>query len=271
LGRFWFSATASSLGDDAGIPRFSFVAEDITERKKNEAQLRRSNEELRRANQDLEQFAYSASHDLQEPLRQVAIYSQLLAAEYSTKLDGNALEYLLFSVEGAQRMQMLVRDLLAYSQAAKSVDGSGVTDPADALEGAKQNLSAAIRESGATINCGSLPCVPVPRAPLVHVFQNLLSNALKYRKAEPPCVEIWADRQGDFWRFAVRDHGIGIPRQYHQQIFGIFKRLHDRSAYPGTGIGLAICQKVVERLGGAIWVDSDEGEGATFYFTLPAA
>ncbi len=234
--------------------------------------LRHSNEELRRANADLEQFAYSASHDLQEPLRQVSVYSELLEKRFADKLDGKGLEYLRFCVEGARRMEMLIGDLLAYTQAAKSADAVPLLlDSNKILAEVEKNLATAIAESGATISASSLPLLRGNPVPLTHLFQNLISNALKYRSEQPPRVEVSAIREGKGWLFSIRDNGIGIPEEFHEQIFGIFKRLHNKKTYPGTGIGLAICQKVVERYGGRIWVESAAGKGATFFFTLPAA
>jgi PAS domain S-box-containing protein len=268
---YWLSASVTFLGTGpSGRPRFTFLAEDVTERKRQEELLRRSNDELSRANADLEQFAYSASHDLQEPLRQVAIYSQLLESRYAARLDGKALQYLNYSIEGAQRMAQLINDLLAYSQATKA--GAApleVIDANDVLQAAKGNLSTTIGETGTIFDESPLPFIRAERGPLVHVFQNLISNALKYRSRETPRVRIWADDLGTAWRFAVQDNGIGIPESDLEHIFGIFKRLHDRKEYPGNGIGLAICQKIVERYGGRIWVESSMGRGSTFFFTLP--
>ena len=270
-GSCWLSATVNVLGAGPnGDPRFSFVAADITESKRHEVSMRQSNEELRRANADLEQFAYSASHDLQEPLRQVAIYSQLLAREYGPDLKGNATSYLDYCVEGAQRMERLISDLLAYSQATRSAPlKAEPVDMNEVLDTVGKNLATTIQETGAVLRAERLPVVMGDRVPLNHVLQNLISNALKYRSALTPEIRIEAVRDGGFWRFAVQDNGIGIAKQYQEQIFGIFKRLHDRNEYPGTGIGLAICQRVVERCGGRIWVESDPGAGSTFFFTLP--
>ena len=270
-GEVWLSASVNYLGTGPnGRPRFSFLAEDITERRNQEDLLRRSNDELRRANADLEQFAYSASHDLQEPLRQVAIYSQLLQRKYASQLDGNASEYLGFCIEGAHRMEMLISDLLAYSQATRAFDSEPqLVDTSEVLDAVQKNLATRIQETGAVITAVNLPVVRGDAVPLMHVFQNLVSNALKYRSQAPPQVNISAERHPKLWRFAVEDNGIGIPRQFQEQIFGIFKRLHGRHEYPGTGIGLAICQKVVERYGGRIWVESEVGRGSVFYFTLP--
>ena len=255
-----------------GRPRFSFIAEDVTDRKRSDELLQRSNEDLRRANADLEQFAYSASHDLQEPLRQVAVYSQLLEKKHAKQLDGKASQYLNYCVEGAQRMEMLIRDLLAYSQAGRASDSPGDSvNIREVIEIVKKNLSTTIEETQAEISMSPLPVVRGDSVPLVHLFQNLLSNALKYRSERKPRIRIAATQDGDQWRFTVEDNGIGIAKEFHAQVFGIFKRLHDRAEYPGTGIGLAICQKIVEKHGGKIWVESELGRGSVFTFTLPGA
>jgi light-regulated signal transduction histidine kinase (bacteriophytochrome) len=167
-------------------------------------------------------------------------------------------------------MQMLISDLLTYSQATKPSDGTPQTvDISEVLAGVKKNLATTVAESGAVISAADLPIVPGDAVPFTHLFQNLVSNALKYRSGAPPRIVISAKDQGDAWLFAVEDNGIGIPKQFQTQIFGIFKRLHNKNEYPGTGIGLAICQKVVERYGGRIWVESEVGQGSTFFFTLP--
>jgi PAS domain S-box-containing protein len=270
-GPCWLSASVSFLGyGPSGRPRFSFIAEDITERKRNEELLRQSNEELRLANADLEQFAYSASHDLQEPLRQVAIYSQLIEKKYGSSLGGKASAYLAYCVEGAHRMELLVSDLLAYCHAAKKMDSPLESVSIDEIiEIVKKNLAATIEETGAEILTSALPVVRGNSVSLVLLFQNLVSNALKYRSDRKPRVRITATEERGCWRFSVEDNGIGIAKEFQAQIFGIFKRLHDRTEYPGTGIGLAICQKIVERQGGRIWVESEPGSGSTFFFTLP--
>jgi signal transduction histidine kinase len=240
--------------------------------RESEERLRRSNNELERVNADLEQFAYSASHDLQEPLRQVAIYSELLEKRFGNKLEGKGLEYLGYCVEGAHRMEMLIRDLLAYSQAAKSPNAAvEIVDINEVLAGVEKNLASAIDESGAVISGSDLPALWGDAVPFTHLFQNLISNALKYRSERPPRIVVSARKDGGSWLFAVQDNGIGIPKEFQTQIFGIFKRLHNKNEYPGTGIGLAICQKVVERYGGRIWVESEVGQGSTFFFTLPYA
>jgi len=270
-GDCWLSACVNFLGfGPTGRPRFSFIAEDSTERKMNDERLRQSNTDLRRANTDLEQFAYSASHDLQEPLRQIAVYSQLLEKKYADKLEGKGSQYLEYCIEGAHRLETLISDLLAYSQATKTKDASlEPVDVSQVIETVKKNLSTTIAETAAEILTGNLPVVCANSVPLVHLFQNLISNALKYRSEKRPRIEIAASEDGGYWRFSVQDNGIGIPKEFQSQIFGIFKRLHNRAEYPGTGIGLAICHKIVDQYEGRIWVESEPGRGSTFFFTLP--
>ncbi len=265
-GKRWLSAAVTCLG--AG--RFSFIAEDVTEERRARELIRRSNAELQRANADLEQFAYSASHDLQEPLRQVAVYSQLIEKKFRHTLDPKALTYLDYCIEGSNRMESLITDLLAYSQVgnAATVDADAV-DLNDVIENVTKNLATAIGETGATIHRSSLPKVHGHSVSFTLLFQNLISNALKYRAERAPEIELTVENDGACWRFAVRDNGIGIAPEFRKQIFGIFKRLHDRKTYPGTGIGLAICQKIVERAGGRIWVESEVDQGSSFLFTLP--
>jgi signal transduction histidine kinase len=232
--------------------------------------LRESNEELRRANDDLNQFAHSASHDLQEPLRTVSIYSQLLRRKFEDHLDPDAEEYIRFVVRGASRMEALVRDLLAYTQASNIGEAPvPVIDAEDALAEALSNLKAAIADSGAQVAHGPLPRVRIATIHLTQVFQNLIGNAIKYRTEQPPRIRIAGERRQNDCLFQVEDNGIGIEPKYKEQIFGIFKRLHTADEYSGTGIGLAICQRIVERAGGRIWVESAAGQGSTFFFTLP--
>ena len=226
-------------------------------------------DELRRANEDLQQFAYSASHDLQEPIRNVAVYSEIVARRYHDRLDDDGKLFLGFLTEGGRRLATLIDDLLAYTRLGVIDEPTAPVDSSVVLEHALSSLAEAIRESNATVTYDSLPEVCMGDAHLQQVFQNLISNALKYRKEEPPQIHVSAVREGATWRFAVQDNGIGIDAQYKETIFGVFKRLHRDARYSGTGIGLAICQRVVERYGGRIWVESAPGEGATFFFTAP--
>jgi PAS domain S-box-containing protein len=243
----------------------------FTESREAQEALGRLNAQLQRANEDLNQFAYSASHDLQEPLRILAIYSQLLNRRYEGKLDGKAREYLDFIVEGAKRMEMLLRDLLVFIQSVNIVQGElPLVDTSQVLEKAIANLKSGIFESGAKIMHSELPKVRVQQIHLIQLFQNLIGNAVKYRGEDQLVVEIGARRNGAAYEIYVKDNGIGIAPEYQTQIFGLFKRLHNRENYPGTGIGLAICQKIVERYGGRIWVESPGNSGSTFYFTLPS-
>jgi PAS domain S-box-containing protein len=225
--------------------------------------------ELRRANADLEQFAFSASHDLQEPLRNVSIYSELLAKRFKGKLDGQALEFLSYLTSGARRMEMLIKDLLAYTQVANVETRCEALDANEALTASLLNLKNAVRGSGARVTSDPLPMVRVHKTHLQQVFQNLIGNALKYRSEKKPVVHVSAKRRDGQAIFLVRDNGIGIKPEYQEKIFGVFKRLHSDDEYAGTGIGLAICQRIVERYRGRIWVESKPGEGSTFYFSLP--
>lgn len=227
-------------------------------------------EELTRSNKDLEQFAYVASHDLQEPLRMVASYVQLLARQYKGRLDGEADQYIHEAVDGAKRMQTLILDLLAYSRLDSAGQPFVEVDCGKALHSALSNLERTMTESRAEVHQGPLPPVHGDPNQIIQLFQNLIGNAVKFRGGHAPEIQIEAVRQGGDWLFSVQDNGIGIDPKYKEQIFEVFKRLHTRAEYPGTGIGLAICKKVVARHGGRIWVESRPGEGSTFYWTLPA-
>jgi PAS domain S-box-containing protein len=238
----------------------------VTERT---AELLESNEALRKSNDDLNQFAYAASHDLQEPLRLVALYSQMLQKKYSDRLDAQADQYVSYVINGAHRMEVLLKDLLAYSQVGSLGDGPAApVVVSEALRKALLNLQASVDQNQALVTWNGLPTVQAHEIRLVQLLQNLVGNAIKYRGSDRPQVHIDAERQLGEWRFSVKDNGIGIKPEYMQQIFGIFKRLHG-SNYPGTGIGLAICERIVKSYGGQIWVESSPGEGSTFYFTLP--
>ncbi|MGB2723471.1 MAG: ATP-binding protein [Nitrospira sp.] len=230
--------------------------------------LEESVAELGRSNADLQQFAYVASHDLQEPLRMVSSYTQLIARRYKGKLDADADEFIAFAVDGANRMQRLILDLLAYSRVNTAGRQFEPTAMETVLKAALNNLTNAVKESQAVITHDPLPAVMGDDKQLAQLFQNLLSNAVKFGGAQPPRIHISAKQTDGEWLFSVRDHGIGLDPQYADRIFVIFQRLHTREEYPGTGIGLAICKKIVERHGGRIWVESELGKGATFYFTL---
>jgi PAS domain S-box-containing protein len=233
------------------------------------AELLESNEALRQSNDDLNQFAYAASHDLQEPLRLVALYTQMLERKFGGQLDKQADQYISYIVGGAHRMEELLKDLLSYSQVGSAVEGPAApVGCTDVLIKVLLNLHASVEQSGAQVTWNGLPTVPAHEIRLVQLFQNLVSNAIKYRRPEPPSIHVEATRRPDDWLFSVRDNGIGIKPEYVHQVFGIFKRLHG-SKYPGTGIGLAICQRIVESYGGRIWLESKPEVGSTFYFTLP--
>ena len=260
----WYLGRGRAMLDSGGRIRKWFGACTEVDQQK------RIEEALRRSNEDLEQFAYAASHDLQEPLRMVSLYTELLGRSYRGRLDSEADQFIEYAVEGATRMNRLLKGLLEYSQAGDHSTATATIDTEAALAEAIQMLGASIHESGARIAHDPLPRIYLPETQLVQLFQNLIGNAIKYRGTDAPLIHVSAARQETFWRFAVRDNGIGIEPEYANQIFGVFKRLH-KAAYPGTGIGLAICKRIVERAGGKIWVESRLGEGATFYFTLPEA
>ncbi len=266
----WFLTRMIPLHTVKGkVARWFGTHTDINELRRAGGALEKANAELRRANQDLEQFAYSASHDLQEPLRMVAIYSQLIKQKYAHSLDEDTATYVGFLVRGAHQMEMLLKDLLSYAQATNiSADPIKMTDSGVVLARVVASMKSSLEQTGTTIHIGPMPHLPVHEAHLVQLFQNLLSNATKYRAETAPRIAVAAERQGKFWLFSVRDNGIGIEAKYATHVFGIFKRLHGQK-YPGTGIGLAICSKIVERYGGRIWVESEVGAGSVFYFTLP--
>jgi light-regulated signal transduction histidine kinase (bacteriophytochrome) len=241
---------------------------DVTERKRNAEILERQARELARSNAELEQFAYVASHDLQEPLRMVASYTQLLGRRYKGRLDGDADDFIAFAVDGAARMQQLINDLLAYSRVGRHGGELRATGAEAALAGSVANLRASIEESGAAIHHEPLPAVYADPVQLMQLFQNLLGNAIKFCKGVRPEIAVGCRECPEEWCFSVRDNGIGIDPKYADRIFQVFQRLHNKKEYPGTGIGLAICKKIVERHGGRIWLDSQPGHGTTFYFTI---
>jgi light-regulated signal transduction histidine kinase (bacteriophytochrome) len=225
--------------------------------------------ELQRSNEQLEQFAYVASHDLQEPLRMVSSYVQLLAQRYRGKLDQDADDFINFAVDGANRMSTLIQDLLTYSRVGTRGGDFVLTDAGAAVNQALRNLAAAIEDSGVVVTCDELPEVVADKSQLVQLFQNLIGNAIKFRGEAAPTVHVSAEAHPTEWLFTVKDNGIGLDMAYASRIFVVFQRLHAQGQYPGTGMGLAICQKIVERHGGRIWVEATPGQGATFSFTLP--
>ena len=241
---------------------------DITERKKAEEMLKLKVEELKRSNEELEQFAYISSHDLQEPLRMITSYLQLLQRKYQGNLDDTADKYINFSIDGAARMQNLIIDFLEYSRVSTVDDEPESIDCEFILNKVLSDIKAVIKENKATISHDTLPEVMVDSNQLGQVFQNLILNGIKFCSEDAPKIHIAADRKANELVFSVQDNGIGIDPQYSERIFEIFKRLHKRVEYSGTGIGLAICKKIVERHGGCIWVESELGKGSTFYFTL---
>ena len=238
-------------------------------RRQVEEDLAKKVDELARSNADLEQFAYVASHDLQEPLRMVAAYTQLLAERYKGKLDENADKFIGYASEGALRMQVLIQDLLAYSRVGRSGSPSGSVDCNAVVEEVRQSLAAAVQESGAVVTYADLPAVWADRTQIAQLFQNLIGNAIKFRGKEPPVISVQAKKEDEHWLFSVTDNGIGIGPEYAENIFVVFQRLHTRTEYAGNGIGLAICKKIVERCGGRIWMESQAGCGSAFKFTMP--
>ncbi len=252
-----------------GTARSMAVIVDISDRKATEGQLADTVAQLKRSNRDLEQFAYLASHDLQEPLRMVSSFTELLSLEYNERLDAKGREYLHFAHDGAVRMSALIQDILAYSRIGRDMDMSGAVDLNHVVSAAVGKLSALIEETSAMVSHGALPTVRGNAAMLAVLFQNLINNALKYRSDQAPLVDIVATRQEGAWLLTVSDNGIGIDPRHHDRVFGLFKRLHTRSQYDGTGIGLAMCQRIVERHGGRIWVESELGEGSRFQITFP--
>ncbi len=268
--QFWANYATTPLYDSLGeLQGFAYITRDLTERKRAETDLRKAVEELSRSNLDLEQFAYVASHDLQEPLRAVAGCVQVLKKRYQGELDSRADELISHTVDGVSRMQTLIDDLLAYSRVGT---GGKAFEPSDCnaiLSQALANLEAAIAEAGAIVTHDHLPVAKADAAQLKQLFQNLISNAIKFRGNLPSRIHVGLRRDASDWVFSVEDNGIGMQPEYYDRIFVIFQRLHTRTEYPGTGIGLAICKKIVERHGGRIFVDSKPGHGSTFSFTIP--
>ncbi len=231
--------------------------------------LTKNAQELKRSNAELEQFAYVASHDLQEPLRMVSSFTQLLAKRYKDKIDSDANDFISYAVEGANRMQRLINDLLNYSRIRSKGKTFEETSCSEILGQVRANLQVAIEESRALITNDFLPVVNADHVQMMQLFQNLVDNAIKFSGELPPRIHISAEKKENEWLFSVCDNGIGIDPQFNERIFVIFQRLNDREKYPGTGIGLAVCKRIVERHGGRIWVESEPGTGTTFYFTIP--
>jgi len=251
------------------LPRLPGSVRRAVQEKKLREENKRGQEDLARSNHELEQFAYVASHDLQEPLRMVASYTQLLAERYRGKLDENADKYIHYAVDGATRMQALIEDLLAFSRVGRPGIELQNTDCNTVIEIACKNLERAVQDSGARIEHERLPVIVADTRLFVQLFQNLIGNAIKFRGTETPVVRISAEKENQEWTFVVADNGIGIAPEHAKTVFQIFKRLHTHTEYPGSGIGLSICQKIVEQHGGRIWVESAPGQGASFKFVVP--
>jgi signal transduction histidine kinase len=247
------------------------LQQEIAVRRAAEEVLARRTEELARSNADLAQLAYVASHDLQEPLRSITGYLQLLQQRYQDKIDADANEFMAFAIEAAKRMRKLIEDWLAYSRLDSRPRPFQLTSCAAVVQDAIESMRVAVQESGARITSGELPDVMGDPVQLTQLFQNLISNAIKFRRVQPPHIHIDVEDSGELWCFSVRDDGIGIAPEYFERIFEMYQRLHSRNSYPGTGIGLALCKRIVERHHGRIWVESVVGEGSVFKFTLPKA
>ena len=267
----WLHGEVRIARDEFGRPQFLHgIGIDITKVKEAEERVRQYAERLERNNKELEQFAYVSSHDLQEPLRAVVSYSQILAEDYHGKLDPEAERYFGQIINAAKRMKSLIQALLEFSRIGRGELPFEATDLEDCLEEAKSNLQVSITETGATIEHGRLPRLVVIRTYMVVLFQNLISNAIKYRSSAAPRIDITATRQRDgSWLFAFKDNGLGIESKYWEKIFVIFQRLHTQQQQPGTGIGLSVCKKIIDLHRGRIWVESAPGQGSTFKFTLP--
>jgi light-regulated signal transduction histidine kinase (bacteriophytochrome) len=265
----WISAKGQAYsGPDGKTDRMQGIAMDITPRKRAEEQLKHLNDALQRSNRDLQEFAYAISHDLQEPLRMVNNFGQLIEKRHASALNDEGREFFHFMIDGAQRMERMIRDLLNYSRV---LNDKGTFEPTElraTLLWAMSNLDVLIQESGASINYGALPTVTGDFVRLSQVFQNVLGNAIKYRSAQPPVIDITTSKENEEWVIAVRDNGIGMDPKYAERAFGVFTRMHG-AKYPGTGVGLAICKQIVERHRGRIWMETAPDAGSIVYFTLP--
>jgi PAS domain S-box-containing protein len=258
-----------SHADREAVEALSAAFAEALIRKRAEEELKRTLVDLQRSNAELEQFAYVASHDLQEPLRTVASFVQLLARRYKGELDSDADEFIAYATDGANRMQRLINDLLVYSRVSTRGKEFELADCTHALGQAIANLQKVILENGAVVTNDDMPRVKADETQLIQLFQNLIDNAIKFHSEEPPRIHVAARKEGKEWLFSVQDNGIGIDPQYNERIFVIFQRLHEKDKYPGTGIGLAICKRIVERHRGRIWVESTPEKGSTFLFTIP--
>ena len=268
--RFWASVTITALHDPQGrLIGFSKITRDLSEKKRAEELLRLQAAELTRSNTELQRFTSIASHDLQEPLRMVITFMQLVSERCQGKLDPESHEFIGYAVDGAMRMRQLISDLLSYSRVSTNTEETAPVNVEQILREVLRDLAGMIRESGAHITYDPMPTVLAVRSEIIQLFQNLLTNAIKFSKPDPPLVHISSLAGGTEWTFSVKDHGIGIRSEYFDRIFVMFKRLHDRTQFAGTGIGLAICKRIVEKHHGRIWVESTPGIGSTFFFTLP--
>jgi PAS domain S-box-containing protein len=262
--------TTSPLADENDEPLgIAVVTKDITDLRRTTNELDRTARQLQRSNRELREFAFAMTHDLQEPLRSIIGFGKLLQQNAGDELDGDSREFLDLMTDAADHLRTLINDLLAYASLTRTAKEMTLTDSAEICDRAIDHLHSAIEASGATVTRDGLPTVPADASQLTLLLQNLIGNAIKYRSDEAPDIRVSAERRDDSWQFAVRDNGIGIKPQDAEQIFEVFRRLHSRDEFPGTGIGLATCKKIVERHGGDIWVESAPGEGSTFCFTIP--
>jgi PAS domain S-box-containing protein len=265
----WVSLTETISKTPDGQKVIDGLIEDISESKQAEKELARQVEELARSNAELQEFANIVAHELKEPLRTAEKYTELLAESCKGKLDAEAVEYMSFILGGTNRMHTLINDLLVYARVGTHGESFKGFDSKAIFDAAISNLQTAIEESGAVVTCDSLPTIVSDASQMIQLFQNLIGNAIKFHGKNPPRVHVSAEQKGNEWLFSVRDNGIGIDPENTESIFGIFKRLHAEDEYSGTGIGLPICKKIVERHGGRIWVESEPKRGSTFYFTVP--
>ncbi|MCU7492610.1 MAG: PAS domain S-box protein [Ignavibacteria bacterium] len=266
---YWVDTTIVPLTNREGkLSKYLAIRFDITAQKRIEEELVKALLDVEQSNSELEQFAYIASHDLQEPLRMIGSYSQLLTRRYEGKLDAKADQYINYITEGVQRMQTLIKDLLHYSRTATSKEDMQTVDLNIVMTEVLTDLKVAIETSHADIKVSPLPPLKANHTQVRQLFQNLIGNAIKFRGDESPVIEVSAQEESEVWQFSIKDNGIGIDPEYSEKIFMLFQRLNDREKYPGTGIGLAVCKKIVERHGGKIWIESEAGKGTTFFFTI---